>query len=527
MNAEPQTHPSRFPILRRCVYVVIALLTLIVLFYAEEKLRGKHAWNRYRKAAEARGVQFDFAAMIPPPVPDEQNAAINPLVQVWLPKLNPDYTNLWPRVFGAASERVQTPASRRSNNQDDRRMTDFVSWQRAFADEAPVRDKKRLKKPVDVVEKEPTAEEQLAAARAILSQLKIYEEPLNILRTASQKPRVRYPVYYNLDDPMLILLPHLAQLNGIVRELKMQCLAELAVGETERAFQDLRLMLWLTDSVNDEPLLISHLVRIAAQQQATQPIWEGMAEHKWSDAQLKEIQEGMLRKNFAQSTSFSMSAERTMGVKFIQVTLKRHNFFEVLSNVDAGFDSSGGGNPINKIGGWLIPSGWLYLEMLNHSRMMDGMIAGGWDTTTKTFHPKMLDENEKAFQKQLKPGFTGFLHHQTLSHLLLPALTKASRRFCRAQSTANQVALACALERYRLKHHAYPETLTALVPNFIADIPNEVVSTNAMRYVRNGDGYLLYSEGWDGVDDGGVLLSKATSGKPEKGDWVWRMDKSK
>ncbi len=59
-------------------------------------------------------------------------------------------------------------------------------------------------------------------------------------------------------------------------------------------------MLWLIDSLKDEGFLIGQLVRIACQQIATQPIWEGMVEHKWSEAQLKEIQERMLRVNFAE-----------------------------------------------------------------------------------------------------------------------------------------------------------------------------------------------------------------------------------
>ncbi len=44
-----------------------ALVTLIGLFFAEEDWRGKHAWETYRREAEARGVVFDFARFIPPP----------------------------------------------------------------------------------------------------------------------------------------------------------------------------------------------------------------------------------------------------------------------------------------------------------------------------------------------------------------------------------------------------------------------------------------------------------------------------
>jgi hypothetical protein len=529
MNAETSAPSSRFRILRRCVFGLIALVTLVVLFYAEEKFRGKHAWNRYRKSAEARGVQLDFAALVPPPIPDEQNGAMTPLIQSWF--LKPQYgdTNRWPNFFMTASTKLRLPKSQETHNQDDRRMTDFVSWQKAFAVARTPEDKTkgqapRREEPPDTGR---NAEEQTKAAQAILEELKIYGPALAELRVASQRPHMRYPVEYKLDEPFLILLPHLGRMKGLVQELKVQASAELATGQTDRAFDDVRLMFWLADSLTDEGFLIGQLVRIACQQIATQPIWEGMVDHKWSEAQLKEIQERLLRVNFAEAMSRSMSDERAGGIAFMQTAMKRNNLGEMLSMIGtpeepSGFEASVGDDTARKAIGGLMPHGWLYLEMLNHSLMMDDMIANGWDASGKVFHPQTLDANEKAFTKQLRGGVDAILHHQVLARLLLPALTKASGRFSRAQATANQVALACALERYHKTQHAYPESLTALVPAYLADLPNEAVSTNAMRYVRAGDGYILYSTGWDGVDDGGALINtKAT--EAQKGDWVWRM----
>jgi hypothetical protein len=46
----------------------------------EEDWRGKHAWERYQKEWAAKGESFDFAHFIPPPVPDDQNFALTPVV---------------------------------------------------------------------------------------------------------------------------------------------------------------------------------------------------------------------------------------------------------------------------------------------------------------------------------------------------------------------------------------------------------------------------------------------------------------
>ena len=68
--------------------------------------------------------------------------------------------------------------------------------------------------------------------------------------------------------------------------LQLRAIAELQNGESEKALNDVKLSLRLADSVHTEPFLISHLVRIAILQMTLQPVYEGLAEHKWSDEQL-------------------------------------------------------------------------------------------------------------------------------------------------------------------------------------------------------------------------------------------------
>src|ERR1700690_891529 len=66
--------------LRRTLFSLACLVTLIALIYAEEDWRGWHAWNQFKQAWEAKGEHFDFASVVPPPVPDEQNFALTPIV---------------------------------------------------------------------------------------------------------------------------------------------------------------------------------------------------------------------------------------------------------------------------------------------------------------------------------------------------------------------------------------------------------------------------------------------------------------
>ncbi len=68
-----------------------------------------------------------------------------------------------------------------------------------------------------------------------------------------------------------------------------------------------------------------------------------------------------------------------------------------------------------------------------------------------------------------------------------------------------------ALERYKRRHGSYPGTLDLLVPEFLAAVPQEPWSPGPLQYRvlptpdEFGRGYVLYSVGEDGVDDGGKM----------------------
>lgn len=61
-----------------------------------------------------------------------------------------------------------------------------------------------------------------------------------------------------------------------------------------------------------------------------------------------------------------------------------------------------------------------------------------------------------------------------------------------------------ALRAYRLEHGKYPKSLAELAPSYIREIPeDEFAKTGKLRYKLNGDKYILYSVGPDGIDNGG------------------------
>jgi hypothetical protein len=104
---------------------------------------------------------------------------------------------------------------------------------------------------------------------------------------------------------------------------------------------------------------------------------------------------------------------------------------------------------------------------------------------------------------------------------LLPALHNIPRRAAAAQTAADEAAIACALERYRLANGQFPENLDALVPKFMSVLPHDVISGGSYKYHLTSNGwFVLYSVGWNETDDGGVPGNTLFDDK--QGDWVWQ-----
>jgi hypothetical protein len=63
---------------------------------------------------------------------------------------------------------------------------------------------------------------------------------------------------------------------------------------------------------------------------------------------------------------------------------------------------------------------------------------------------------------------------------------------------------AIALKRYQLRHGTLPPALEAIAPEFLPSVPFDPMSGKALCYrLKSDGGFLLYSVGEDGKDDGG------------------------
>ena len=512
--------------IKRFLFGLACFATLLALIYAEEDWRGWHAWNKFKHEWEAKGEKFDYASVVPPPVPDDQNFAMAP---IWAESvkatLGPERARQWKYPDdGRTNFTDRMPTLWRNDDNSDSltsgewakgMFTDLKLWQAYYR--APNRNT------AFTTNDFPTAPQPQMPAQDVLLALSKYDSAIEELRQASRLPYSRFPLGYDSENPGIILLPHLSLLKRSALVLELRAIAELQNGQSEKALDDVKLMLRLTDAIRTEPFWISQMVRIAMLQITLQPIYEGLAEHKWSDAQLSEMDAELVKLNFVADYYLVMRGE--MGYQDSLFGYLRHHPKE-LYNLSGDFGGERHLPLPSRIFIHLIPSGWFYQNQLHCARPMVELYLPVMDASQQTISPgkvKKADATITAQTRRLNP------FNVTERMMMLPSLGNAASRFAHAQASADLARVAIALERYRLAHGDYPESLDALAPQFMEKIPHDIIGGGPLHYRRTNDGqFVLYSVGWNEKDDGGVVVfakGSTPSVDINQGDWVWRYPK--
>lgn len=106
---------------------------------------------------------------------------------------------------------------------------------------------------------------------------------------------------------------------------------------------------------------------------------------------------------------------------------------------------------------------------------------------------------------------------------MMPAAGKIHVAAARAEQATRNLHLTFALAAYRADAGVYPAKLADLAPKYLATVPNDLFTDNPLVYKRSDNGYLLYSVGANGKDDGGATFSD----DPKGDDVVVRMPPAK
>jgi hypothetical protein len=525
-------------VLRWRFVVLACLVTLAALFYAVEDWRGRRVWQDYKQAGEAKGERYDWVSIAPPPVPADQNFFETPL---WS-DLHFVETNHSTRLGddNASSRVIFSIYGPEANNSGPStgnwakgQHVDLAAWQgyyrgssnevKSVGSQGALEAFRRRYGLNNVSPSPPTnyfpiATQPQTPAADVLLALNRFETNRQLFIAAAARPQARF--WVNYDAGFASLLPHLARMKSCAQYLALHADAALKAGDRETALQDIRLLFRLIEANRTEPTLISHLVRIAMTQIALQPVWEGLSERQWNDADLVALEGGLRKMDFLADYQYAMRGERACSLWAVDYV--RRKGLSGLEEVGP-FDLNSRPPDLNQFLGQaafkLIPAGWFDQNKLSLCRLHDQYVLPlTGDSNNRVVRPALIRQANTAIDSLRRRPYDAF------SQMLLPALGRAAEKCARAQCSVDLARTACALERYRLANGQFPDSLEVLAPKFIEKLPCDVIDGGSLKYRRTDDGqFVLYSVGLNETDDGGqIVLTKSGNADINKGDWVWR-----
>jgi hypothetical protein len=306
------------------------------------------------------------------------------------------------------------------------------------------------------------------------------------VRSLSKKPNAVFPNHYiGFHTPQ----PHIMPILEVATLLEAHARAELRLGKTEYAAEDIGALIRIAQLMRWHPSWIESLVKNAVVSTALRPICEGIVRNAWPPLQLAGFEQGLSSINLPEDLSWALRSERAMMFatdlsKPLAIAMPAMpNFF--MSPLFLRYDRGHGMRFSQK-----------FIDTLDDYDRSEGL-------NEKTVRHLHMPWGERCLYPYAEDA------HLNILNLIQGASEK--------QTQINQTVIACALERYRISHGSYPVSFDALVPEYLTKIPNSPITGKAMNYSLNPDGtFLLWSPGWN---------LKTLGGKPGEfkgdGDIVW------
>ena len=458
------------------LFVLALLVALPVWWFADDALGERH-WREYAAEARARGVKLTTDEMLPPQgFPDGENYAGSPF---WKD------VAAHPNDPGWAIPSLSPPSGRftREDRNAFSPRRDLAGWRTSMISANWL----------------PASDTQGSDPEAVLRGLQKAREPLAAIRLSTAKPHIYIPLAWSPDAQLQ--QPYLGAAIRLAKLVSLKCAAETALGRSQEALASWKDGIGLLRVVNTTPNLISGLIAHAIEYHSLVALKEGIAARIWNDTDLQEIQHLLSEQSPLGCYRDELNGERTCE----NALLENPKFRERLRLVI--------GKPLNFLGRLQLNHQRTWRELQIYlNRAMDEEL-GRLDADANVCRPL----TNHIYGAKVVTRDTGSAW-AAMVEAFLPSLNDLSQRATYQHARMRMAVLACALERFRLAHGKYPATLVDLVPEFTATLPVDPCGGSSFHYrLSEKSGYVIYSVGTDGQDDGGTGENLHHT----KGDWWW------
>jgi hypothetical protein len=480
--------------------IVATLLVLLLIFYAEENWRGARDWAACQKELQAKGETLDLRQLAPPGKPEDDLSKVPIFAEMYQAEREYQKTKKFRddlRIYQLTVDLNPKPylGPPKTVNYFKGELIDLAAWQKYYRSIPEIRLPKQVGTP----------------AQDVLQALSQFDSELNEIDAAVSNPNAYWPINY--ERPFDGYLGGITRMISIARVIQLKGVAHLDNHEIDLAEKDYLFSFRLNHPLTKGCFLVNYLVIAGVRTLDDSILWEGLHRHAWNDAQLREMESALASTDLLALAQTSLRVERTAAVRSMQVFqgMDTDIVWKAKVSEDSALALLLATAPIR-------PSGWWDQDR----RALCQKVQINIDA----IHPDLGTLSPSLFPFHDMSDSWGWNRANDIPFwdaIYIPMASESVAwrdnfgvKIAKAETYRRLARLACRLEEYRLAHGGqYPDKLDDL-PDLPAHLNQEVLSKEPLRYQRKGDGYLLYSIGWNSKDDGGVRATDDT-----QGDWPW------
>jgi hypothetical protein len=332
--------------------------------------------------------------------------------------------------------------------------------------------------------------------------------------------------------------------------LQAAVLSDLHKGDLEGAKENLVALAAFSKVGAEEPTLVNYMFRVAILGLSTEAAWDALQADGWTEGQLAALQQAFRCDHLLAQLPRTMEGERAASL-FELDWLQSHSFGDWVARFEPMYQSfglklpdSGFALAFRHYREWISHPLWrfawadqeklLYLQSQQRELevLREACRAGSW---------KQVRERVEAIEKDYHPPSASWRFYLAVPLLggmgmggpadkheyPYPLFTRAWSTAMKDLTLCHMLTTAIGLKRYELRHGKRPPNLAALVPEFVDEVPRDLMDGQPLRYKTQPDGSgCLYSVGENTQDDQGNPTPQATPDPQHPSawdgpDWVW------
>lgn len=330
------------------------------------------------------------------------------------------------------------------------------------------------------------------------SQMTRAEPVLSDLRTALRNAPP--DLGWDYQNPVASPRPPLIPLRQAVQWLAAAAANDLNRGDLRAARTNILAIIDGARVHRNEWALVEQMVRVAVAGLGIAATWEGLQAQGWTDTDLAQIQAAWQKLKLFEQMPATCEMERAAGLYYLAYvrTNGMQGLFAAPSQKTwADYWDEIVVEPVWKHG-FSESDELLFVQTMQE--ILDAIRIG----QNERSWPKMEPILSSALGRATSPSSKFGRMKYRFTPIAIANWERALRTAVKAETLKQMTIGAIAIKRHELAHGRPPAKLGELVPQFLTEIPRDLMDGGHIRYrlEANGD-YTLYSVGENGVDDGG------------------------